>query len=407
MKTKILFISGMLLVIMGHFCASASALEVGGFEIHGWASQGFVQSTEKNPYPVKGAGEGSFRFNEYAINVSKQLTDNLHVGIQLFGQDRGYYGNDKPQIDWAYADYRAFDWLGIRVGKVKMPHGLYNETRDNDMLRTFIFLPQGVYNDLRRDTINSQLGGAIYGTIPAGKMGSFSYVAEVGNILISSPNDSGLAAQVKAQGLASDVSDIDTSTTYAGKLDWQTPVEGLRIVGTASLITTMTANGTVPNNFPVPGYAGTTQPAVAKDWARHVLSTEYTRGDLVLALEYEQIRLKLQPFFGPSSLSTPETYYVSATYRFNDFFELGAYYSAYYYDKNDHHKGNPAYSENNAWQKDLTLTTRFDINKHVVLKFEGHLINGTYLLGEVLPAAQENNAQENWFMFATKLTFGF
>jgi hypothetical protein len=104
---------------------------------------------------------------------------------------------------------------------------------------------------------------------------------------------------------------------------------------------------------------------------------------------------------------TPESYYISATYRFNDFFELGAYYAAYFADKDNHHKASPSFPEYNAWQKDLALTTRFDITKNIILKFEGHHLNGTNSLGDVVPAEQVKQGQENWFMFATKLTFGF
>ena len=160
MKCNLIITSCLMLAASCLFCAEASALDVGGVAIHGWASQGFVQTPKENPWPVKGAGHGSFEFNDYAINASMQFTDNLHAGIQLFGQDRGYYGNDKIQIDWAYVDYRAFDWLGLRGGKVKMPHGLYNETRDNDMLRTFIFLPQGIYNDITPRHIQCHVGGS-------------------------------------------------------------------------------------------------------------------------------------------------------------------------------------------------------------------------------------------------------
>lgn len=69
------------------------------------------------------------------------------MGMQLFAFDRGNYGRDKVTIDWAYGDYRVNDWLGFRAGKVKIPLGLYNEARDNDALRTFIFLPQQAYFD--------------------------------------------------------------------------------------------------------------------------------------------------------------------------------------------------------------------------------------------------------------------
>ena len=127
----------------------------------------------------------------------------------------------------------------------------------------------------------------------------------------------------------------------------------------------------------------------------------------MLALEYEQMRVKTQVFVGPVSLSKPETYYLSATYRFTDFFELGSYYMAYYADKDNHHQAKPGYPEYNAWQKDLALTTRFDINNYIVLKCEGHYLNGTNTLNDVVPAAQVKQGREDWFMFAIETDLRF
>ncbi|MEI6207457.1 MAG: hypothetical protein WCP20_11790 [Desulfuromonadales bacterium] len=152
-------------------------------------------------------------------------------------------------------------------------------------------------------------------------------------------------------------------------------------------------------------YAGTTQTGKAKEWARYVVATEYTWGDLVLAAEYMQMRLRREDYSG-KSLSRPESYYVSATYRFTGFFELGSYYSTYYVDKDHHHTPSRGFPEYSAWQKDLALTTRFDINNYIVFKCEGHYLNGTSMLGDVVSPAQAIKGREDGFMFATKLTIG-
>ena len=129
----------------------------GAVDIHGYISQGYMRSN-KNNFLAESYG-GSFQFNELGINFSVELTDQLHAGLQLASRDLGSLGNNKVVVDWAFMDYHYQDWMGLRVGRVKMPFGLYNETRDIDMLRTSILLPQGVYNENFRDALTGIQGG--------------------------------------------------------------------------------------------------------------------------------------------------------------------------------------------------------------------------------------------------------
>jgi hypothetical protein len=75
--------------------------------------------------------------------------------------------------DWACADYRWRNGLGFRAGIIRQAHGLYNETREIDMLRTAILLPEGVYAENTRDFF-SRLQGISPLTHPR-SMGGFSY----------------------------------------------------------------------------------------------------------------------------------------------------------------------------------------------------------------------------------------
>ncbi|WP_419656180.1 uncharacterized protein Dvar_52810 [Desulfosarcina variabilis str. Montpellier] len=104
------------------FSAPVSAASLGGVDIHGYISQGYIYS------------------DEYKVT-----------------------------LDWAYGDYRWKDWLGIRAGRLKLPVGLYNDIRDMDMLRTNIVMPQGIYRDLLRETSNAANGGGLYGNVYLGQ----------------------------------------------------------------------------------------------------------------------------------------------------------------------------------------------------------------------------------------------
>src|SRR3569623_3061653 len=122
------FLSFSVAAIAGAVCIALNPAHAADtdVEIHGFVSQGYIKTTEENEYPVGNSGQGSFNFNDFGINFTKRLAPDLRVGLQLFAQDRGNFGNDTITLDWAYGDYRYQDWLGVRVGKVKIPLGLYN-----------------------------------------------------------------------------------------------------------------------------------------------------------------------------------------------------------------------------------------------------------------------------------------
>ena len=86
--------------------ASAIELDLGNFtlDIHGFLSQGYLQSDHNNF--LADTEEGTFEFREYAINASSNLTDQLRIGAQLFGRDFGDFGNDEIVLDWGFADFR-------------------------------------------------------------------------------------------------------------------------------------------------------------------------------------------------------------------------------------------------------------------------------------------------------------
>ena len=100
---KIFAIALALVTATTAYASSARAAELlDGVQIHGFLSQGYVKSTKQNNFPVSNSGQGSFNFNDFGINFSKELTPDLHVGLQLSAFDRGSYGKDEVTIDWAY-----------------------------------------------------------------------------------------------------------------------------------------------------------------------------------------------------------------------------------------------------------------------------------------------------------------
>jgi hypothetical protein len=389
-----------------------------GIDVHGFVSQGYIQSQDNN-YLANNSSDGTFGFNEVGINFSKQLTDRLRIGLQLFAHDLGAIGNNEVVLDWAFADYRWKDWAGLRVGRIKAPHGLYNETRDMDMLRTSIFLPQSVYFEVNRDTMSAINGVGVYGDIPAGAVGRFSYYLLAGSMDVDGDVSVGGIRQFNSSPIWENTGDLEFEEVYIAALEWQTPLDGLRLKYTYRT-TALDIPGQLtapigPAPY-VPGYG------ITYDIEKHsvyVYSAEYTWNNLVIAGEYSQQRSEwdvpelagLAPApFNPflDQMSKDHGYYISAAYRINSWFEVGAYWSKFYADSDDKNGKEGAASglymyDYQSSLSDYALSFRFDINEYWVAKVEGHLMDG---------AAQcllidNNDFEEDWWMFAAKLSFSF
>lgn len=381
-------------------------------EIHGFASQTAFLST-KNKYLAPDSKKGSLEYNEFALNATKSITDKLRAGIQLFARDLGDFDNDTVTIDWAYGDYRWRDWLGFRAGKIKLPLGLYNETRDLDMLRTNILLPQSVYGEDSREVLVAMQGFGLYGHIPAWRLGSFNYQLLVGSVDIPTGGSTMRNTEMVAGG-AFALNSATAARALAGQLIWETPLRGLRL-GASNMRGSWSMTGaTTAMAAPLP--AGRAATIKFDNFNRVILSAELTWRDLTLATEYMRTDADITSTIDVSGLGmpsntivTPKTnrddgFYVSASYRFSEWFELGTYYSASYMDRN-HRDGSqlppvmPAY---NGYQKDIDLSLRFDVSEGWCLKAEAHSIRGAALV-----RYDVQNTEKDWFFFAAKASYTF
>ncbi|MGD9161336.1 MAG: hypothetical protein PVG39_23180 [Desulfobacteraceae bacterium] len=395
-------------VIAFWFCP-VSAYEVEDVNIHGFISQGYLQSSDNNFHSK--SKDGTFEYSEIGINFSKELTDSLRLGMQLFSRDLGSNGNNEIKLDWAFGDYRWKDWLGVRVGKIKTPHGLYNETRDVDMLRNSVFLPQSVYSEILRDPALALQGVGIYGSIESEALGSFSYQAMGGTQNIEANETTSQALQ----GLSTSTTIVendgfDVDHKYAFSLVWDTPMEGLRLSVTHSTSKIMVNSHITAEMRGNP--AGTFIGREIKKLDNNVYSLEYVWNDLILVGEYIVLkktqRLILDTDFWDWANTKSDGWYLGGAYRLAHWVELGSYYSESYNNADDRDGVKGAYDPNHrAYSKDLALTLRFDINDYWVIKLESHSIKGTNGISSLDISADPNKIEKDWNLFAAKTTFSF
>jgi hypothetical protein len=369
---------------------SVSAIDLGqdgsvaSVEVHGFASQGFILTTNNN-YLSANSTDGSFQYSEIGLNFTKTLTDNLRMGLQFFAQNLGPEGSYIPNVDWFYLDYRWKDWLGFRAGRVKIPYGLYNDIQDVDSARVPVLLPQSVYPIENSNYLLAQTGVELYGYLKSSRAGALEYAAYGGTLLLDNlvPPNSPYT-----------VEDLSVPYVIGGRLLWETPLDGLRV---ATSVQTLRVDATLlANNMPA------TIGLPAELW---LASVEYSAHDLLLSAEYGRTYAKASTsdptIFPPLPLTTSEAGYAMASYRVSPWFQPGMYY-AIDFPNIDNRSGTANI------QHDVAATLRFDINSFWLVKLEGHFMSGT---AELSSSLNNNtplvNLDRDWEVFLAKTTAYF
>ncbi|MDF3069574.1 MAG: hypothetical protein K0R38_5175 [Polyangiaceae bacterium] len=398
MRARVLLLP---LSLVATLSGTAEAQEdTNALQVHGFVSQGFIKSTSNNFLGPSARKQGSFDFTEVGINFTKPLGDKLRIGLQVFARDLGPLGNYTPQLDWYYVDYRLFDWLGVRVGKTKLPWGLYNEANDVDSGRVPILLPQSLYPVANRESLFAQTGGELYGDVPIGPAGSLEYRLYGGTIFVNTAD-------------ASDaLKGFEVPYEGGGRLMWRPPVDGLQLGSSAQLVRfdfdySLTAAerdqydaaGLLPAD-----YAGTISAYLdAKLW---VASVEYQHERLLLAAEYGRTYARYSTGLrAPTAKIVNEGGYLMASYQVASWFTPGLYYSAFFPDIHDGAQPGVPLQGRAAYQHDVAATLRYDLTANWLVKLEGHYMHGTAGLSSALNDNRPlGTLAKDWGVFLLKTT---
>jgi hypothetical protein len=368
------------------FCLCASigaAQDLENLQIHGFATQGFLFSSRNN-YLTMESSAGSLQWTEGAVSLSDAVTDKLRIGIQLHMYQMGQFGGPNVKVDWASGDYKVNDYLGFRVGKIKTPYGLYNDSQDVDALFLWVLLPQAMYPNDNRDYDLSEMGGEMYGGIKLGERGGrVQYRGHVG----ASPLDAngGYVQQLAQVGLTFPTP--PGGTTLGGDLRWVTPWKEVTM-GASALSDSL--NGTGPQGSVHLPPSLTLAYYAQWRWSR-----------LHLAAEYWQTPVDLTLTMG--GVSIPDTvdqraWYPMVSYDVTKKLQIGTYYSHYFNKAGDT-------SQPQNYSKDWVVSSRYDFNAYFYAKVEGHFLHGTAL--GYYTSVNPNGLQTNSDMLAMRIGFSF
>jgi hypothetical protein len=393
-----------MLLVVGTICHSLQAADLGGVQVHGTVSQGYIYSRGNNL--VEGSREGTADFREYALNASVAVGQRGRLGAQLFGRKYGVIGDDRPYLDWLVAEYSACDWLVLRGGKLKIPYGLYGETRDIDSLRTGILLPQGVYVEYIRGAYRAMWGGALSGDVRTDALGCISYSLQYGSTSVDDAKDE-MTRLTSNRDMV--VNSIDEDVAVSLALTWRTPLEGVRL-GYSFSYTRFVLHGTTGTGIPF-----NTEPMGQKI---AVVSAEYSLGSVALMAEGVHGTIDTTFLFDDSDaapvgrpLPTDMGYdsefrgfYISGNYRFGDRFFLGGGYSQFEFDQR-----NRIVASNTTWaeavsQDDVFLSARLDVTANLVLKIEQHFISGQ---AGAFQSENPEGVADDWSVTLAKASYVF
>ena len=360
---------------VGAEVASASPVE-----IHAFASQGFILTTG-NDYIAPDTKNGSFQLTEVGINFTKAVADRFRFGLQAFAQNLGLGGNMNLRADWFYLDYLWSDWLGLRAGRLKIPFGLYNEINDIDSARVPILLPQSVYPLQSRNFLFAQTGLELYGFARSRAAGALDYRLYLGTVFIDPAILTPIGSTVQLQ--------LNVRYVAGGRVFWETPIEGLRVG--ASLLAV---------HLDVTAFSGGMSFPIKNQSLLGVGSAEYVAHNLAVTAEYSLWHAHQDSMIASSNFSrTSERSYAMLSYRAARWFQPAVYYALFFPDVSQR-QGGSLYR-----QDDVSLTLRFDLTPHWIVKAEGHYMDGAAGLGAPLTISPAPaSPAQHWGVFLLKTT---
>lgn len=387
MKVRILCLLGLTTALTA--AESTDLLDALKLEAHGFVSFGYLE-TERNNWLGQTTG-GTGEFWEAAANVIARPMDRLRIGAQVFVRDLVKYDNGRVDLDWAYADYRAADALGVQVGRVKLPLALYNESLDVDAARTQVFLPPSVYALRSRDLFISVDGVKAYGSVQAGGLGAFDYGVFLGAKTFD--EEAGFAGYLSELGLGPVINEISADWAGGAMLHWNTPIDGLGVRVSIGDLHNFTVRGSDPLN-------GLSKTTTVEDYTEAWISLIYELPEITLAAEYTRVRGRGETRIDPVAVTIPladngEGAYIGCTWHMTSWFEAYAGFEAAWTDV---YARGDEYAYTGVFAANLMPLPSWS------LKLELRGVRGT--LG-INPSDNPDGIDDRWGVVALKTTVDF
>lgn len=405
--------SAMLGLALWAFTTAAAAAEAPQF--HGFLSQGLVLSEGNNVNGTSRDSSGSVRFQEAGVNASWRPHPRLLLAGQLASVRAGRATDEPLRLEYALADWTPLQGergrAGLRLGKIKLPIGFYNDSRDAVFTRPSILLPQGVYLDTsggREFGYFSVYGGALYGDWYAGNHALYLEAGGYGKQTLG--ENAGVAVlRDRTEG------EFESHRGLLFRL--ADDYDGGRIRAALSLLHGVKlhyhpsgAPFSAANRFALEGDL---------DFNQAVLSLQYNWPKFSLTTEYAWRDFELDELIPPNPRgassrveSTPSGAYLQATWRPTPRWSGFLRYDEQIRDSQDRDG-----SEQSArfgqprhyfFAHDWTIGQRYDLRPNLGLWAEFHYVEGVAWVNPLdNPDFARGGAERHWNLFALMLAYRF
>jgi hypothetical protein len=315
---------------------SASAQEADKLQVHGYLTQGYATTT--SGLPVLGIhDEATADYRTAALQFSYAIADKSAAILQFSHRRLGnsILTNDDSDVslDWAFLRQRLGP-VTAKVGRVPMPSGIYNETRDVGTLLPFYRAPGSFY----AEGFETMDGASVAAELP---LGGWSVEATA------------FGGGFEYRGLSvtptgSSVSAFRVERAFGGQAWVNTPVQGVRFGGSVMRFK-------FPERGPMDAF-----------WASSTTgSVDATRDRVFARAEFKRISL-------PDINYQSDIVYGQVGARV-----VGGLSVNLQAERNSMDVGTGATALEYDAMEDLAAGVNYALNPNVVLKLEGHTAKGT------------------------------
>lgn len=128
---------------------ATAATPLSKLQVHAFLNQAWGKT---DGHQIEGIPEdGTTDYRTLALQFRYAITLDDILVVQLQNEARGQSPlddvRDEIEVDWAFYEHRFTEDTGIRLGRVRVPLGIYNEIRDVGTLLPFFEPPEGIYSD--------------------------------------------------------------------------------------------------------------------------------------------------------------------------------------------------------------------------------------------------------------------
>lgn len=338
-------IARVVLIVCTGLLAGGKAV-AGEFQFNGFISQSVIYSPD-NPWYVDGESlHGDFR--EFALNARYAVNDRLSFTGQVLSRKVGDIDDGSPQLDFALADINLLSHeslnLGVRLGRVKNPYGLFNSARDVPHARTGVFVPQAVYFETFRDALLRVDGGELYGEFSgaAGNLGFYLFggTADLTNNVIEyqiyQNNIRGSFDQGDVTGLKVTFNPelIPELLLVYSHMEVDLSLEGVKPFTTEEILQGFADLAANPTNFS--RYISSTEIHPTID----LYSLQYSASDWIFSAEFLNVHIEVQDvellgIAQPGQSQVLQSYYLQSEWLAHKQLNLYARYEDLVYNKDD------------------------------------------------------------------------